>query len=324
MEVQPALFPSWSKLGVYPAVVHRRANPTETEAARARLRRLLPVEFYENGGRGLPESKQERFTREIVLLTVLGPGADRESEEQRELLTFLAPQSEEQLFVEDAAGFVLACAARGSNDLARRMLRIAFSGPSGTDITTLLEFMAKQGGRPDLVVEGLAALYKKDGSDDFQVQVNQMIASELIGELLQSEDPTIRDAALNMALEGSLDPSRNAHQRWLLLSTMESAAEETFLDTLVLVLQSDKDTELLGLLSYSVRMLGEEHRPLATQLLAQLLERQDLPAETMHLVLGQASALGGQEAIDMLGAYAERSSDAELRRYAAELLAALR
>lgn len=323
LEIPVGDFPDWSKLETYPVRVDRVASPEELERGLRRIRAPLDPALYENGARGLPESREEGFTREVVLLCVLGPGAGQDSPEQRELLALLAPRSVEDVFLKSAATYVLVLAARGSDALARRILQVSASDPTGPNIVETLDFLARLGGREDLAVEGLEALFRREGQDDLRLQVHQTIASKVVRDLLRSDDPAVRDAALAMALGGALDASRNAHQRLLLLSCLEDADHAAYLDALSLVIQSDHDEKLLGLLSASLRSLPDEERPTASQMFSVLLDKPELNGETKRFVLGQVVLLGGPEARALLAAFLDREPDAALRQHARELLAKL-
>ncbi len=323
LEIPVGDFPDWSKLETYPVLVDRVASPEELERGLRRMRAPLDPALYENGARGLPESRQEGFTREVVLLCVLGPGAAEDSPEQKELLALLAPRTIEDVFLKSAATYVLVLAARGSDALARRILQVSASDPTGPNIVETLEFLARFGGREDLAVEGLEALFRRESQDDLRLQVQQTIASKVVRDLLTSDDPAVRDAALAMALGGALDASRNAHQRLLLLSCLEDADHAAYLDALSLVIQSDRDEKLLGLLAASLRSLPDEERATASQLFSVLLDKPELGGETKRFVLGQIVLLGGPEARALLTAFLDREPDAALRQHARELLAKL-
>ena len=321
LEMPLAEFPSPTKRVTYPAVVRRRATPREFERAHARLGVLLPKELYENGLIS-DEVYEEQFTREVIVLAVFGPGAELESEERDQLLDWITPRNPEEGLVRLAAGFALARAARSSEDLAKRMLQAMTADRFHQYRIRMLRFIANESGRPGLAVDALATLLRNQASDS-GIQADQILGLDLLAELLELDDPLVRDQAQSLALEAFLDSRNGALVRSFGLSAVARLDPALVGDALVLSLAGEEDSKLLAYASVSLRQLANVDRPAAVQLFARILAHEGLTASDKSILVNQISLMGGPEAIELLQRFATSETDPELRSRALELLAKL-
>jgi hypothetical protein len=313
-------FSSSTKLRTYPLAVDRLARAEELAAASDRLRGTLPPEAYEDLGWHHPLVREEIFTREVLVLSVFGPGVVHGAEEGARLFAWMEPRCMEEAVLTSAAGHVLGLAARISGAIAQHLLDVARETPRSHRLR-ILESLARGGGRGDLVVGALSELFDEAQDGSVKEDASLVLATDLLGELLQSQDAATREASFRLACEQFLDPGNDSLLRYGLLSTMIASGQDGLAEAVSRALDDTRDPELLTLLSDNARQISASDPALATELFARILAHDGLSSASKKGVLRRIHDMGGPSSVDLLASIADHDRDAGVRAYARELLA---
>ena len=287
-----------------------------------RIQADLPEYFRGDPSEKLGLRKAESFTRELVLLSQLGP-ATKEPAQRDRMLAWIRSRSLHASVVRDAALHCLALSAREDDDLAETLLAIAQEQlfqrhPSGAEILTALSRIAQ---RHNLVLETLEHFFRNPSrSDDPLSAVGQAQAMDALIPLLASRDATLAEHSVEIVMERVLDENTDPLERSLFLEILAQSGNAALLDVARLVTQSFTDQEALQDAIQVLNRVREEDRSAAHALLVDLDAREELAPEVRRAILREMNQIGTPEAKAYLRSRLESERDPALRELLEELL----
>lgn len=309
-------FESPTGLRTWPLVLKRRLQPARRLQALSELESALESDRIEIGARGRDETREEQFSREIILISGLGTAAGADGPERERLLAMVESGSAENEFVRAAAAFCLARAARWDEALAERLFSLALSADSADQRARFLIELA-HGGNARRVLDGLRfVLSQPAGEQDDLARVRLL---ELLSELIASDDESLSRGAVALTAERISDPDLDGFERLLYLERLSAGSSAAFLDVAEELLSGTPEPETLADLASVMGWLQGDDASQGQDLLSKTYDP-GIGIETRRAIVQAAIALDAPGTPEFLELVLTVDPSEELRALAQEAL----
>jgi hypothetical protein len=326
MQVDLSEFRSATAHETFPVSIRRRAKAQDITAALTRIEDRFPEYYFDQDPTIRADERQEdTFTRELLVLALLGPSAEDEAI-RNQLIDWVRGRDMVSATVRAPALHVFGLLAQTDAELAEELLRMAQQmlfdkHASGVDV---LRTLSKVAGRHDLLLESLQHFFRNQDprSENPLDMINQAMALDALIPVLGSDDELLTDPAVALVMERVLDETIDPSERYLFLVVVAASGNDSLVEIVTLVVEAFSDdtavlADSIGVLS----SVGAEGRNEAHLLLTGLSDRTDLPFELQRSIFAEIAQIGAPEARSFLEGRLNVESNVELRRFLQELLA---
>lgn len=317
LRIELLAFESYTQLVTFPLTSSTVARPEDVSEALDRLTREVSARFGDADGGRDPAVREETFTRELIVLAVLGPSAGRPGTVRERLLSWVESTGLPTNVVRQVSMHCLALAARHDPELAEQLARTAQQQSTELDGGTLLQLFVQGSGRSDLVLDTLREILARPGDDtDLLAKVEALVA---LTAAIENGDADASFAATQLLVERALDPNTEEFERDLILNRLASTRSEVLFDVARLAFESETDPDALRKIVTYLGLVEPSSHGKACELLIHSYD----PSGNLELqknILRALSRLSVAESKDFLSHVASTEVHAELSAYADSLL----
>lgn len=272
-------------------------------------------------GRGVLEKlRQDRFTREVVVIALLGPAAASPGRMRDLLWKWCEGINQVSAFLADAASFALAAAARDDAALGESLIELAArrdAGRSDLGARIRLHLCAFQ-----VLPERVAAEIAKSLTSS-AASLNpllQVLSVRALQSLLSSGDPRVVEAAHSATLQCLSDSSVSLFDRGLLVDSLAIAKSPLLLSTICYLLDAKAETKLIvNSITAAVYVPGSQSEEARREL--RIRYRADAPEEIRQAIVASVARLGGEAERGWLLELAAQETSESVRAEIAKWLA---
>lgn len=239
VRLQTAEFESSTGLTTFPVRLAGRASPEDIDAALERVTTEVGREYAGLGAQRKMPIRDETYTCELIVLSVLGTSVGEPGPIRGRLLAWAESKGLPISVVRDVSMYCLATTARSDPNLAEQLAGIVRRSSTDMYGGTLLRLFVERSGRCDLVFETIRGML--DAPHGALNELNTIEALSALLSTIQSGDPELTWEANELLVERALDPGTLDRDRTTMLAVLAVARSDVLFDVARLTFESESD-----------------------------------------------------------------------------------